>query len=73
MGTRVVWHDGPALENAAMAQGLALGSLAQGLQAFDLSRALKPRPSIREIFPWGELAFELLMIATLGGILAPTR
>ncbi len=52
-----------------MAQGLALGCLAQGIKAFDLSRALKPRASIREIFPWGELAFEILLIATMGGIL----
>jgi hypothetical protein len=69
MGTRVLWHDGPALDNAAMAQGLALGCLAQGAKAFDLARALKPRPSIREIFPWGELAFGVLLIATMGGIL----
>ena len=69
MGTRVVWHDGPALDNAAVAQGLALGCLTPGIQAFDLSRALKPRPSIREIFPWGELAFEALMIGTMAGIL----
>ncbi len=69
METRVVWHDGPALDNAAMAQGVALGCLAQNLKAFDLSRALKPRASIREIFPWGELAFEILLIAGMGGIL----
>jgi hypothetical protein len=69
MGTRVVWHGGPALDRAAMAHGLALGCLTPGLQAFDLSRGLKPRPSIREIFPWGELAFELLMVAALGGIM----
>jgi hypothetical protein len=69
MGTRVIWHDKPALDNAAMAQGVALGCLAQNAKAFDLSRALKPRASIREIFPWGELAFEILLLASMGGIL----
>ena len=69
LGTRVIWHDGPALDNAAMAQGVALGCLAQGIKAFDLSRALKPRASIREIFPWGELAVEMLLIAAMGVIL----
>jgi hypothetical protein len=69
MGTRLIWHDSPALDNAAMAQGVALGCLAQDAKAFDLSRTLKPRASIRDIFPWGELAFEILLIASMGGIL----
>ena len=73
MGTRVLWHDGPALDNAAMAQGLAIGLPRAGRKAFDLARVLKPRPSIREIFPWGELAFGVLLIATMGGILASAR
>ena len=43
---------------AGIAFGLALGCLNQGQPGFDLSRGLKPRPSLREIFPWGELALQ---------------
>ena len=35
--------------------------------AFDLSRALKPPPSIWDIFPWGELAFEIVLVAGMAG------
>ena len=55
MGTRVIWHDGPAWMGRPMAFGLALGCLTPNLKAFDLSRSLKSRPSIWEIFPWWDL------------------
>jgi hypothetical protein len=69
VGIRVLWHEGPALGGAAMALGVALGCLAQNTKAFDLSKALKPRPSILEIFPWGELAFEVILVACMAGLL----
>jgi hypothetical protein len=63
-------YDGPALDAAEIAFGLALGCLNQNQPAFDLSRALKPRASIREIFPWGELALEVALMICLGLLLA---
>ena len=67
VGVRMVWQEGPALSGAATALGLALGCLQQNAVAFDLSRALKPPPSIRDIFPWGELAFEIVLVAGMAG------
>ena len=70
MGTRMIWHEGPELSGATMALGLALGLASQNVRAFDLSRGMKPQASIREIFPWGELACECTIIAVMGLVLA---
>ena len=67
--TRVLWHEGPALDGDAMAFGLAQGCLAQNIKAFDLSRSLKARASLWEIFPWGELAFVTVLVACMGLLL----
>jgi hypothetical protein len=69
LGTRVIWHEGPALEGRATALGLALGCLTPAPTGFDLSRHLKPRPAIAEIFPWGELAFVAFLILCMGVML----
>ena len=69
IGTRVLWHDGPSLEGASTAYGLALGCLAQDTKAFDLSRTLKARAPIKEIFPWGELSFAAGLIGLMGAVL----
>jgi hypothetical protein len=69
MGTRVLWHEGPALDGPSTAMGLALGCLTQNVQAFDLSRSLKARASIREIFPWWDLVFATVLIAVMGLVL----
>ena len=69
-GSAVHCHEGPAMDGAEIAFGLALGCLNQNQPAFDLSRALKPKPSIREIFPWGELALEVAMVICLGLLLS---
>ncbi len=66
METRVLWRDGPEPDAAATAFGLALGGLAQAAKAFDLSRSLKPRPSLWEIFPWADLAFSAMLVACAG-------
>ena len=66
METRVLWREGPELDAAATAFGLALGCLAQNAKAFDLSRSLKARPSLWEIFPWGDLAFTAVLVACAG-------
>ena len=69
-GNLVRCHEGPALDGAEIAFGLALGCLNQNQPAFDLSRTLKPRASIGEIFPWGEMALEVALMICLGLLLA---
>ena len=66
LSIRVVWQDGPALDGAAMAYGLATGCLNQNAKAFDLSRQMKARASIWEIFPWWDLTYASLLVAWLG-------
>jgi hypothetical protein len=56
IGVRMVWNAGPAYTGATVAQGLALGAAQQNAVAFDLSRTMKPRPALRDIFPWGQIA-----------------
>jgi hypothetical protein len=69
IGARMVWHDGPVFGGATAALGLALGCLNQNAQAFDLSRTMKPRPLLRDIFPWGELVCECTLMAGMGLVL----
>jgi hypothetical protein len=69
METRVLWHDGPALDGASMALGSALGCLEQSRKAFDLARSLKSRASIREIFPWADLAFTSALVVGMALVL----
>jgi hypothetical protein len=69
IGTRVIWCEGPALDGAATAFGLALGCLSPDIKAFDLSRSLKARPPIKEIFPWKELGFAAGLIGCMGVVL----
>jgi hypothetical protein len=69
LGTRVIWHEGPELSGHSTAYGLALGGLSSEPEGFDLSRHLKPQPSIREIFPWGDLVFVILFVVCMGAIL----
>ncbi|MCE5268191.1 MAG: hypothetical protein LLG00_09935 [Planctomycetaceae bacterium] len=61
--TRVLWQKEPGLDAAAIALGLAIGGLTPEAKAFDLSKSVKPRPSLWEIFPWGDLAFTSVLIA----------
>jgi hypothetical protein len=65
IGARMIWHDDPAFGGATIALGLAFGCLNQVAPAFDLSRTMKPRPSLRDIFPWGELACECTLMALM--------
>jgi len=69
MRTRVIWREGPALDGAATAFGLALGCLSQDIKAFDLSRSMKSRAPIREIFPWKELGFAAGLIGCMAVVL----
>ena len=69
IGARVWCFDEPALDAAQIAFGLAVGGLRQSQPAFDLSRTLKPRAAIWEIFPWGELLLEVLLMIGMGLLL----
>jgi hypothetical protein len=62
-------HKGPALDGASIAFGAALGCLAQNQPAFDFSHSLKPKPSILEIFPFGELAIQCALVAVMALVL----
>lgn len=62
----VQWTDGPALDNSAVALGLALGCLNESEKAFDLARSLKPRPSVWELVPWGEVALQASLLVCMG-------
>jgi hypothetical protein len=69
-GLPVVCCDGPELNGAAVAYGLALSSLAQQTgQGLDLSRSLTPAPSLWQIFPKGELAVQLALVACMALIM----
>ena len=57
LATRVASHAGPALDGGAIAFGVALGCQPQ-VEGFDLARTLKPRPTLRELVPWGDLALQ---------------
>jgi hypothetical protein len=70
IGSRTLWREGPDLSGETIARGLAVGCVGQGAKTFDLSRWMKPRPSLREIFPWGELACECVLVVLMGLVLA---
>jgi len=62
LGLRVSRADEPSFDPASIAIGLALGGLCED-GGFDLARTIKARDTIREIFPWGELAMQSAMLA----------
>jgi len=66
METRVVWHEGPEFSGESISLGLAMGCLSQDIKAFDLSKTLKAKPPIKEIFPWGELGFTAVLLGCMG-------
>src|SRR5207249_2621907 len=46
--------------------GLALGCLSENENAFDLARSSKPRSSLWEIAPWGEMAIQASLLFWMG-------
>jgi hypothetical protein len=64
LGGRVTLVPGPSCDSRAVAMGLALGAQ-EGEEAFDLARALKSRPPLREVIPWGTLAAQVVILAVL--------
>ena len=70
LGISTKWLEGPALDESAVAFGLALGCLNEGTESFDLARSLRPRRSLWELFPWGEVALQTALIICMGLFLA---
>lgn len=70
LGRPTLWRDGPVLDDAAIAQGLAIGCLADNSAGFDLARTLKPPRSLWEIFPWGETLLQGALMLCMGLFLA---
>lgn len=66
LGAPTEWLEGPALSEESVAYGLALGCLKEDENAFDLSRSLKPRPSLSQIFPWSQIITQAALLAGLG-------
>ena len=65
-GLPIVCCERPELDGAAIAYGLALGSLSQQAgHGVDLSRSLTPAPSLWQIFPWGELAVQVALVVCM--------
>jgi hypothetical protein len=65
-GVKLIRHDAPALDEGAVAAGLAEGP-GPGVSAFNLVRSLGRGLSMLEIFPWGQAVLQivLLVAATL--------
>lgn len=66
LGVTTHHYPDPGDDGPSVALGLAFGAQ-QGPEAFDLSRAMKPKPPFREIFPVGDVAVHaaLLVCVTL--------
>lgn len=62
----VHWFDDPALDVSQITLGLAQGAIEGATTGFDLARSSKPRPSLRQLFPWREA----ILHATLIGCMA---
>ncbi len=63
----VVCCDGPALDGASIAYGLAVGCLKpESTEAIDLSKSMTPSPTLWQIFPWGELAVQVALVLCMG-------
>jgi hypothetical protein len=66
LGARVLWHDGPPLDAGSIARGCAVGCLKPHDDAFDLARAMKPRETIWELFPWAETVLQAVAVVLVG-------
>jgi hypothetical protein len=63
--TSTQWQDGPEYDDEHVALGLAQGCLKSHDVAFDLAKRLKPRPSLSQIFPWGQFLTQAAMLLFL--------
>jgi hypothetical protein len=71
IGASVTWFRDPPLDRSQVAFGLALGCLSREEEdAFDLAHALRPRPSLWEIFPWRQAALQVALLVCMALFLA---
>ncbi len=61
-GVRLLRHDAPALDEGAVAAGLAEGP-GPGVASFNLVRSLGRGLSILDIFPWGQAVLQVALLA----------
>ena len=65
LGVPLEWFKGPSLDDSQIAFGLALGCFDHDQYAFDLAGSLKPRLSLRQLFPWREAALQAALLACM--------
>jgi hypothetical protein len=64
-----VWHrDAPGLDDPVAALGVASGCGDED-DGFNLARALRPRRSLAEVFPWGQLVLQGAILASASGVM----
>jgi hypothetical protein len=71
-GAQLIRCAKPDYDLAAAALGVALANPLADETGYDLARALKPAISIREIFPWGELALQGVLLGAVSLFLIGT-
>jgi hypothetical protein len=62
-GARLIRHGSPDYERSAIALGTALAAPLTESTDVNLARTFRPMIPIREIFPWGELILQSLLVA----------
>lgn len=66
IGQRILCSEDLTLRDDRIAYGLALGALNPHADSFDLGHTLKPRPTLRDIFPWGEVLLQAALLLCMG-------
>lgn len=69
MGARIEWLKGPTLDGCEIALSVARGCLDDQDEGLDLAAAYRQTPSLREIFPFRELALQLMLVAAMAWFL----
>jgi hypothetical protein len=71
-GAELIRCARPGYDLAAAALGVAFANPLADETGYDLARALKPAISVREIFPWGELALQGVLLGAVSLFLIGT-
>jgi hypothetical protein len=71
-GAQLIRCARPDYDLAAAALGVALANSLVDETGYDLARAIKPAISVREIFPWGELALQGVLLGAVSLFLIGT-
>jgi hypothetical protein len=65
----MIWRETPCWDGAMAALGLALGCIGPIMPTFDMAKLLKPPAALRDIFPWGDLIGECIVMVFLAMVL----